>query len=78
MKQQPVVIEANTVTDIIVESGKAYENPFMDVTLDAVVTAQSGLRAPVDQPDVVQPGVQLMRSGEDVGPSVPSLLEWVK
>jgi hypothetical protein len=42
MKFESVVIEANTVTEIIVESGKAYENPFMDVTLDAVVTAPDG------------------------------------
>ena len=47
-KTKPFVLKANVVAEVPVISAKKYQNPFLDVTLDAVVTTPVGttLRVP--------------------------------
>jgi hypothetical protein len=40
--KKPSVTQANCVTEVTLTSEKSYPNPFMDVTLDALITAPDG------------------------------------
>jgi len=45
---KPVTVQANCVAEVVLTTQKSYANPFMDVTLDVLVTAPDGrqLRVP--------------------------------
>ncbi len=40
--RQPLVTQANCVTEVTLTTEKTYSNPFMEITLDALVTAPDG------------------------------------